>query len=73
MAEFIAIDEAYQNRRLAAVFVGWLFRSADAAGLDLYADASLKGYAIWKHYGWEEQPDPTARVNGRLGQLRRMN
>jgi hypothetical protein len=69
VAELIGIDEAYQNRRLAAVFVDWLFRSADGAGLDLYADASPRGYAIWKHYGWEEQPGPTARINGRLGQF----
>ncbi|KAI1811975.1 hypothetical protein GGS20DRAFT_63349 [Poronia punctata] len=69
MAQYIGIDEAYQNKRLAVVFMDWLFKRADAANLDCYADASMKGYAVWKHYGWVEQPGPTARVSGRLGQF----
>jgi hypothetical protein len=69
MVEFIAIDQAYQNKRLAIVLIGRLNRQADAAGLEVYGDASMKGYAVWKHYGYVEQPGPTVRIPGRLGQF----
>ncbi|KAI3325096.1 hypothetical protein HD806DRAFT_465677 [Xylariaceae sp. AK1471] len=68
MGEFIAIDHAYQNKRLAVIFADWAIRQADSAGLEIYADASEKGLPIWKHYGFEER-GPPIQILGRPGQF----
>ncbi|GAW20885.1 hypothetical protein ANO14919_103980 [Xylariales sp. No.14919] len=65
MAEFIAIDQAYQSRGLALALADWGFRQAVATGLEIYGDASMKGLPIWKHYGCEERG--TIHIPGRPG------
>lgn len=46
VAEFIAVHQAYQNRRLAVILIDWLFRRCDATQLNMYSNASIKGYAV---------------------------
>ncbi|KAJ2975674.1 hypothetical protein NUW58_g8290 [Xylaria curta] len=55
MAEFTAIVPGYQNSGLAYTLSNWVFRQSVATGLDIYADATMKGLPIWKHYGLEER------------------
>ncbi|KAI1282721.1 acyl-CoA N-acyltransferase [Xylaria sp. FL0933] len=55
MAEFIAVDQAYQKRGLAFTLSDWGIRQADAEGLKIYGDASMKGLPVWKHYGCVER------------------
>lgn len=65
VGEFIAIDPAYQNRRLAFPLMDWVRRQSDATGLESYGDSSMKGLPIWKHYGYEERG--MLKIPGRPG------
>ena len=55
MGEFIAVDQAYQNTRLAFTLFDWGCRQADEGHLWMYGDASMKGLPVWRHYGCEER------------------
>jgi len=55
VAEFIAIDTDYQKRGLPLPFVEWARKQAIATGLPMYADASMNGLPVWKHYGVVER------------------
>ncbi|GAP88147.1 putative acyl- N-acyltransferase [Rosellinia necatrix] len=55
MADYIAIDEGYQNTGIAFTLADWGMRQAAATGLEIYAQASIKGLPVWKHYGCKER------------------
>ncbi|KAJ3577643.1 hypothetical protein NPX13_g2923 [Xylaria arbuscula] len=65
MGEFIAVDQAYQNTRLAFTLFDWGCRQADEGQLLMYGDASMKGLPVWRHYGCEERG--VIRIPARLG------
>lgn len=54
MAEFVGIDQGYQDKGLSHTFMHWGFRQAAATGLEIYADSTLKGLPIWKKFGFRE-------------------
>ncbi|ORY60061.1 acyl-CoA N-acyltransferase [Pseudomassariella vexata] len=50
MLEFLGVDHAYQHKGLGFSLVDWGCRQADAAGLDVYLDATIKGLPFYKKY-----------------------
>ncbi|KAI1198418.1 acyl-CoA N-acyltransferase [Nemania serpens] len=54
MAEFIGVDQGYQDKHLGHMFMDWGLRQADATGLQIYGDSTIRGLPIWKKYGFKE-------------------
>ncbi|KAI0395205.1 hypothetical protein F5Y17DRAFT_221559 [Xylariaceae sp. FL0594] len=50
-ADFVAVHTDYQNRGLAVPLVEWARRQAIASNVPMYADASMDGLPVWRHYG----------------------
>lgn len=54
--EFLGVDKDYQQRGLGFTLVDWGCRQADALGLEVYLDATIKGLPFYKrHFGFEEK------------------
>ncbi|KAI0403607.1 hypothetical protein F4802DRAFT_571241 [Xylaria palmicola] len=54
-AEFIAISQTHQGKKLPYPLLDWGIRQADATGLEIYGDASMRGLPVWKHYGFKDE------------------
>ncbi|KAJ2990434.1 hypothetical protein NUW58_g2952 [Xylaria curta] len=54
VAEFIAVASAAQGKGLPLPLLDWGIRQANATGLEVYGDASMRGLPVWKHYGFKE-------------------
>ncbi|KAF3910593.1 hypothetical protein ABW21_db0203278 [Orbilia brochopaga] len=50
MGEFVGVDPLYQGSGLGQMLVQWGCRQADAYGLDIYGDASLRRLPFFKKY-----------------------
>ncbi|CAJ2511991.1 Uu.00g076160.m01.CDS01 [Anthostomella pinea] len=56
MLEFLGVDPAYQQKGLGFTLVDWGCRQADATGLEVYLDATIKGLPFYKkHFGFQER------------------
>ncbi|KAI1122080.1 hypothetical protein F5Y10DRAFT_281989 [Nemania abortiva] len=55
MAEFIAIETAYHHAGLAFALFDWGVRQAEAGGMEIYGDSTMRGLPVWKRYGAEER------------------
>ena len=56
MLEFLGVDHEYQQKGLGFALVDWGCRQADALGLEVYLDATIKGLPFYKrHFGFVER------------------
>ncbi|KAI1109879.1 hypothetical protein F5Y14DRAFT_455582 [Nemania sp. NC0429] len=54
VGEFVGIAQGYQDKGLGRAFMDWGLRQADATGLEMYGDATVRGLPVWKKYGFKE-------------------
>ncbi|KAJ6260175.1 hypothetical protein Dda_4398 [Drechslerella dactyloides] len=56
MGEFVGVNPLYQGKGLAQMLLHWGCQQADAFGLDIYGDASLRRLSFFKKYfGFEDR------------------
>jgi predicted N-acetyltransferase YhbS len=54
--EFLGVDQDYQEKGLGSTLVGWGCQQADAAGLEVYLDATIKGLPFYRNrFGFQDR------------------